>query len=168
MMQSVLIWTGAVPLAGCWVQGGGSPRAGRLCAPSITAAQAHLTQPAAQMNKLIRAGKLGFSSWDSQAFSAPRSGILPAPVIENSELQPKSCMGIILTLRGLNSPFDFRASATHVQTLSVATHRAQHLAGLSPSLILLNPGLLTFKATHQGFLSTFPEQAACLSWAFLH
>lgn len=72
-------------------------------------------------------------------------------------------MGIILTLRGLSSPFDFHASATHIQTFRVAAHRAQHLAGLSPSLILLNPSLLTFKATHQGFLSTFPEQAACLS-----
>lgn len=72
-------------------------------------------------------------------------------------------MGIILTLRGLNSPFDFHASATHIQTLSVATHCAQDPAGLSPSLILLNPSLLTFKATRQGFLSTFPEQAACLS-----
>lgn len=72
-------------------------------------------------------------------------------------------MGIILTLRGLNSPFDFHAPATHIQTLSGAAHHAQHLAGLSPSLILLTPTLLTFKATRQGFLSAFPEQAACLS-----
>lgn len=50
----------------------------------------------------------------------------------------------------------------YMQTLSIAIHRAQHLAGLSPSLILLNPSLLTFKATHGGFLSTFPEQAVCL------
>lgn len=68
-------------------------------------------------------------------------------------------MGMILTHMGLNGPFDFHASA---HTLSISIHPAQHLARLSPSLILLNSSLLTFKATHEGFLSTFAEQAACL------
>lgn len=68
---------------------------------------------------------------------------------------------MILTHMVLNDPFDFHASAsTHAR--SIAIHSAQHLAGLSPSLILLNPSLLTFKANHEGFLSAFSEQAACL------
>lgn len=159
-MQSVLIWADAVPLSGCWVPWDGSS----LC-------PFHHSSPGCcweeQRNSawpvgFLILGLLGLYSpeiWDSPCMLS---------VTENSEFQPKWYMGIILTLRGFSSPFDFHSSATHIQTFSVATHRAQHLAGLSPSLILLNPTLLTFKATHQGFLSTFPEQAACLSWAFLH
>lgn len=74
MMQSALIWARAVPLPGCWVPCDGSS----LWAPSTTAAQAPLTQPAAEINKGIQPGKLGFWSWGSWAFTALRSGILPA------------------------------------------------------------------------------------------
>lgn len=161
MMQSVLIWTGAVPLSGCWVHRDGSPGAGRLCAPSITAAQAQLTQPAAEINKPIQAGKLGFWTWGCWAFTTLRSGILPVPSHWALWIPAKIMDGHCLNSEGFEQSL-WLSCICHTRS------DPQHLAGLSPSLILLNPSLLTLKATRQGFLSTFPEQAACLSWAFWH